>query len=165
MQCPDQRLTVMPSPHCRICMALPVIQSSSPDHTCCNTVQLCLLQCSLPLLEYSCMLCSTPCLLPCLAAVAAAAPPAGRCMSVDCTGQLLWVADRCPLRQVFCAWRLQPLRLACCTSGLLRSPCSPPSQLRLFGSALCLLAGLLRKRNCARCAALQMWLAGLLHVC
>ena len=67
-----------------------------------------------------------------------------------------------PMRQSFCARRLQPLRLACCTSVLPWSPCSPPLQplqLRLFGSALCLLAGLLRKRNRACCAALQMWLA------
>ena len=41
-------------------------------------------------------------------------------MSVNCTGQLLWVADRSPLRQSSCAQRLQPLRLACCMSAGLR---------------------------------------------
>ena len=93
---PDQSLTVMPSLRCRICMALPVIKSSLLEHTCCST-ELCLLRCSLPLLECSCVLCRTPCLLSCLAA--AAAPPAGSRMYVKCTGQLLWVADRSPVHQ------------------------------------------------------------------
>ena len=54
---PDLSLTVMASLRCRICMALPVIKSSLLEHTCCSTVQLCLLPCSLPLRACSCVLC------------------------------------------------------------------------------------------------------------
>ena len=118
---PDLSLTIMPSPRCCICMALPVIKSRLPEHTCCSTFQLCLKVCYACRNAASHSFCSTPCLLPCLAVAAAAAPPAGSCMSADCTGQLLWAADRSPLRQSFCAWRLQPLRLACCMSVLPQS--------------------------------------------
>ena len=101
---PDLSLTIMPSPRCCICMVLPVIKSSLTEHTCCSTVQLCLLQCSLPLLQYSCVLRSTPCLLPCRAA--AVAPLADSFLSADCTGQLLATAVPCALAAARCKYRV-----------------------------------------------------------
>ena len=66
-------------------------------------------------------------------------------MSVDCKGQLLWVPGRSALRQSYSARRLQLLMLACYAALLPQSPRSPlePLPLRLPGSALCLMAGLI----------------------
>ena len=68
-------------------------------------------------------------------------------MSVEFKGQLLWVPGRSALRQSYSARRLQPLRLACYASLLPQSPRSPlePLPLKLPGSVLCLMAGLICK--------------------
>ena len=149
-------ISVMPSPRCRICMALPVIQSRSPEHTYCSTVQLCLLQSSLPLLDHSCMLCSMPCLLPCLAAVAAAAPPAGCCTSVNCPGRF------CGLRLVASATKAGVLHVR------LASERSQPSFATITAKTVrvcTLLAGWPVAEAQLRSLCCIADVAGLLHVC
>ena len=110
------------------CLALPVIKSSLLEHTCCT------------LSSSSC--CDAPSHSLNTAASCAArracchvwqqqqqqqqqlqqAAPAGSCVSVDCTVQLLWVPDRSAPRQSFSARRLQPT-----VAGVLHVPSASES--------------------------------------
>ncbi len=183
----------MPSPCCHIYIVRTVVRGSSPEHNCISTVQRCLLQCLLPLIEYNCILWCTPCLLPpkseCLSGGSSSSSPVssrqqaaarlwlaqvgcplqqrqqlscalwqqpvamllgfGSLVSSPVSSQLLRGADCSSLHQSGCAPRPPPLKLARCMAVLPRSPCGPsrPEELRMSGSALCLLADLLRRHS------------------